>query len=482
MNQLELIGTAYYSAIALGFAFLAIVGLGLMLQVDRYLGRWVAFYIVPAMGLGTALSSALSGRDLKYAFASIDALSSGPQGGTSLLRIVTAGIVGMCAATVIAKLFRRGSEKTQPLPGQILFATFAAFFLCNAIFNAAFGVVPSFSHNSLYLPIAFAAVYQWRNEPIETFVRLAKWMLAAFMIGSLVLAVAKPSLAVQPNYKGWVPGLSIRLWGLGFNPNSIGPLALLLLLLEWMRPSSRLAWRCLIWGVGIAVLVLAQSKTAWVAGFAVSFVVAWYRFGRAPGGGMRIGFALTLIAVMLLFSVPLVFFDLGRIWDRIAATQIGFEVSTLTGRSQIWAAAIDAWQQNLVFGYGPNVWGPEHRAAIGMPFAFSAHNQFLQSLSSAGALGLISLLAYLFVLGVYCSRAANISHGVSTALFLMVLIRCFTEVPLSVGGLLTGDAVTQLILFRLALAGALTNKSKSISREILPERKKFIGGAKILNV
>lgn len=457
MTGSELIATGIYSGMAFILGVLVIAGLGILLQTDRYIGRWVAFIVVPAMGLGTALSSALSGRDLKYAYNNIEAIAAtGAAGGTNLLRLITAAVVGISAATVIATLFRRSRRPDRPIPapGQPLFASFVAFFLCNAIFNAAFGTVPAFVHNVIYLPVVFGAVYIWRQEPLDSFVRMAKWMLMAFMLGSLALALAKPALAVQTAYKGWVPGLSIRLWGLGSNPNSIGPLALLLLLLEWMQP-SRLLWsRALSWGLGLTVLLLAQSKTAWVAGFAMVSVVTWYRVGRAPGGGMRIGFALALIAGLLVLAAGLAFVDLGRIWDRIAATRVGSDVGTLSGRTQIWVAAIEAWWQNPVFGYGVLAWGPEHRAALGMPFAFSAHNQFLQSMSMAGTLGLVSLLVYLGVLGVCCLWAVEVTRGASVALFLFVLLRCLTEAPLTPGTLYNGDAITHLLLFRIALLGA----------------------------
>ena len=460
MTESELIATGYYAGLALFFSIVVIAGLGLMLQIDRFIGRWVAFFVVPAMLLGTAVSSALSGRNLKYAFANIENLAEvGASSGTGVLRLITATVVGMCAATVIATLFRQGrampADPRQPAPaGQWLFATFCAFYLCNAVFNSAFGTVPSFVHGLLYLPVTFAAVYLWRNAPVDTFVGFIKWALVAFMLGSLALAAAAPALAIQSGYKSWVPGLSIRLWGLASNPNSLGPLALLLLLLEWMQPSSRQWLRWLTAGLGLLVLLMAQSKTAWAAGLAVLPVIAWYRFGRAPAGGMRIGFALSLIAGLLLLTGSLAFVDVGRAWDRIADTQIGTDVTTLTGRLQIWAAAIEAWRQSPVFGYGPTAWGAMHRFALGMPFAFSAHNQFLQSMSVAGTLGLLSLLAYLAVLGTYCWRAADATRGASAALFLFVLLRCLTEAPFAPGSLFTGDAVTHLLLFRIALIGA----------------------------
>ena len=467
MTQNELIGSGYYGGLALLFALGAILGLGVTLQVDRAIGRWTACLMVPAMVLGTALSSLLSGRDLKYAFRNIESISFGSEGGGSgVLRLVTAFMLALGGATVIADLFGRRQTRAgrpralvQPAsPGQALLVAYVAFFLCNAIFNAAFGTKPSFTHNILYLPVAFAAVYVWRREPVDTFVRLARWSLIAFMVGSLILAIAKPALAVQPAYQGWVPGLTVRLWGLGSNPNSIGPLALLLLLLEWMQPSRRWLARGVVVALALVVLVMAQSKTAWAAGLAMAVVVAWYRLGKAPTGGVRLGFVLAMVAGLLLMCIPLATMDLGRLWAKLAVTSVGTDLSTFTGRAQIWAAALAAWQDSPVFGYGLEAWGPAHRVALGMPFAFSAHNQFLQSMSTAGTLGLISLLVYLATLGLWCFRAAKVTRGASAALFVFVLLRCITEAAVTPSTLFNGDAVTHLILFRLALCGVAVSK------------------------
>ena len=462
VSQSEWLATGYFSGIALVLAILAIVGLGLMLHVDRLIGRWVAFGVVPAMGLGIAISSLFSGRDLKYAFANIEAISVGAeQGGTSILRIVTLAVIATCAATVVSRLFDKKS-RIDPKPGQVLLLAFFGYYLCNGLLNAIFGTFPSFTHHVLYVPVALAAVYMWRGESIETFISAAKWMLVAFMVSSLVAAVLIPGVALQPGYKGWIPGFSSRLWGVGSNPNSIGPMAIVLALLAVMVPSRNRVLQWTVLALAGVVLLLAQSKTAWAAAAAVAPVVAWYRFGRAPGGGTRIGFVLGLIVALLILALGLAFVDLGRLWNKLAAGQIGSDVSTLTGRLQIWSAAIDAWRENPTFGYGPTAWGPLHRATIGLPFAFSAHNQFLQSLSVAGSLGLISLLVYLGVLGVYCLRAAVATKGVSLALFLMVFLRCFTEAPFSAVTLFNGDMLTQVLLFRLALSGALVNPKARI--------------------
>ena len=115
---------------------------------------------------------------------------------------------------------------------------------------------------------------------------------------------------------------------------------------------------------------------------------------------------------------------------------MGGELSTLTGRSTIWAEAWRTWMANLWFGYGPKVWGPLHRARIGLPFAFHAHKQLMQSLSGAGLFGGITMLAYLTCMLGASLRAARHTRGVSLALAVVMLARAMTEAPLELDGAL----------------------------------------------
>ena len=80
-------------------------------------------------------------------------------------------------------------------------------------------------------------------------------------------------------------------------------------------------------------------------------------------------------------------------------------MTTLTGRTEIWAVALQTWKANPLFGYGAAMWDDEFRRAVGMDFAYNAHNQFLQSLSVAGGLGLAGLLVYTLVLFRYAFAA-----------------------------------------------------------------------------
>ena len=82
---------------------------------------------------------------------------------------------------------------------------------------------------------------------------------------------------------------------------------------------------------------------------------------------------------------------------------------------------------------------------IGIKTANSAHNQLLQSLSSAGILGLAGLLFYSSVLAVYALRAAPLSGGISVALVGLMFLRGFLEAPFTSSNAITSDFFAHLL-------------------------------------
>ena len=160
-------------------------------------------------------------------------------------------------------------------------------------------------------------------------------------------------------------------------------------------------------------------------------------------------FALGILGACALLVLP----ALGVSVEEFLESREGHEAATLTGRDLLWALAVQEWKHNPLFGYGPTMWNDAYRMQIGLDHAVSAHNQFLQSLSVSGAMGLIGLLVYLGALLLYAINARRGSRGLSVALLIVVLVRCVTETPLALGGgFLSGAFVTQLLLFHIALA------------------------------
>jgi O-antigen ligase len=175
-----------------------------------------------------------------------------------------------------------------------------------------------------------------------------------------------------------------------------------------------------------------------------------YRRGaKAP---YKIGLAATALLALGVFGLAalLLLPELGVSVDRMLAPRARNEIATLTGRDIIWAVALDEWRRNPLFGYGASMWNDAYRIQIGLEEATSAHNQFLQSLGSAGLVGLTGLLVYVGALMLHAINARRATRGLSVAIFTTVLVRCFTETPLEVDAFLTCDFIVHLLLFHLA--------------------------------
>lgn len=451
----DVLSMGSFFLMAFAAAVSVIVAGSISLHFELRWSRWFIPAVVPLIGLGIVISTLFSGRNLAFASLDISLISAGVgDAGSWLLRGFTFLIVVISVARWMGGIFRRQGQSFAPGTG--LFLAFAAFFLTNNVLNSVFGSVSVFQHQLMYPLIIFSAVFIARRDPLTSQVTAGKLVLIAMMACSLVLAAVKPSLAIEPNYRGLIPGLHFRLWGVGSNANSIGPLALLYILLECMQPTHARWLRYCALLMATAVFLLAQSKTAWVVGLLVVPVIAWYRLGKGQGIDIRIAIALFLVFALAFAALLLV--DPLDLWERMSATKLGGDALSLSGRGQIWSIALGEWHRNPIFGYGPDIWGPGFREQIAMPYAFSAHNQFLQSLSSAGVLGVVGLVAYMGAMTSALLRAAKTTRGVSVALLVMVLTRCVTETPLDLGSVMNGDFLTQVVVFSIALRTACPSK------------------------
>jgi len=460
MSMAEIIGLSIYFGGALALALFLTLAMGLALHAENRLGKYLLPMVLPVIGLGIALSTILSGRNLS--FVDLDptgssvgvqlATQGNPFAATWPLRFATLYILAASFALILAYLYRR---QFQPGPARILLLGFVAFFLTNTVFPAILGTKPAFEPNHYYPLVLFLAAFATRSHSPETLLQFAKATLLLLLAGSLVMAIAQPSLAMQrPYIFGWVPGMDFRLWGLASHANSLGPLALLYLLLAFHQPYRRRWLHWLGLAVAFGVFILAQSKTAWVAAFLLLGILAYYtllpKFQRAWASGRAnfqvMGIAIAAIAGAIGMLALVITVDVGQIWDSFARSSAGEQAFTLTGRGQIWEVAIEVWRGNPWFGYGPSLWDPEFRRSIGMNFAFSAHSQFLQSLAGAGILGMAGLALYLGIVMRYAFVLARATGGLSLALGLFLIIRSMTETPLSTATLFNGDLLTHLLV------------------------------------
>jgi len=417
---------------------------------ERLLGQWFVPAIIPFIVLGISLSTLLSGRTLDLMAGDIDSDNVG--GGALLtwsMRLISLTIVSGCTARILASLFRKKSLRQAG--SQFLFVVFIVYWIANCVLNSLFGSKPIIIHNSLYAVFVIAAVYLSRNESSTRLMRWAKVALVAMLCASLLTAAVRPQLVFQTGYASWIPGLNVRFWGLGSHANSMGPLALLVLILEYFQPSRWRVLRLFVVALGIVVLALAQSKTAWIAALMTAGVVIGYHASRPRDVSGSLRRIIVIVVGLVILAIALVALDSLNLWDRLLATEQGAQLASLSGRTQAWNAALSVWRDNIFFGYGPRAWSPEHRLALGLPWATSAHNQFMQALSEAGLFGAVTLVLYTLTLA-WCSfKVAVVTRGASLALFTLILVRSMTEAPMAVGSIMSAEFVAHLILFAICV-------------------------------
>ena len=475
MSIAEIISISIYLGGALILALSLGLALGLAMETETRYGKYLLPMVLLVIALGIALSTGLSGRNLSFVDLDPTGMNIGVQlftegnqaKATWPLRFATLYILAASFALVFAYLYRRDAK---PAQGQFLMLAFAVFFVTNVITPAIFGTKPAFVFNHYYPLIVFLAVFATRAHDPALLLTFGKLTLLALLAGSLALIAIHPDLVLQrPYVYGWVPGMNFRLWGLASHANSIGPLALLYLLLAIHQPFRQRWLQWLGLAIAIGVLVLAQSKTAWVATFFLLAVLVTFRvvpkFQAAWSTGRLdyqvMGIAISSILAAIGLFVFIMLGDVNLYWNKFANSQAGEQMFSLTGRGQIWGVAIDVWKGNPLFGYGPTLWDPEFRKSIGMSFAFHAHNQFMQSLSAAGLMGVLGLVAYILTILYFGVLLGKKTKGLSLVLCLYLLIRSITETPFSMQTMFNGDFLSHVLVFSyLSMIAVKCDKSK----------------------
>lgn len=223
-----------------------------------------------------------------------------------------------------------------------------------------------------------AARYDWKTL-LESFAAL----FGALALGTAVVAAAFPGMGANDVVH---PGAWNGLW---YEKNQMGGLmahgALVCACAAWLVPERRR-----LWGAGLALCLLAvamsQSTTSLVASAvglggltavmllrARGWIAVASLWAMIVGGGLFVG--------VMVFAPDLVFGLLGK-------------DSSLTGRTDIWAAVMRQVEHRPLTGYGfgavwTEPWGPawfiRHEVKWEAP---TAHNGWLDVLLQLGAVGL----------------------------------------------------------------------------------------------
>jgi len=463
------------SVFALGLFVVCItaaLGLTLVLRFTWARPGYVLAALVALCALVSVTNSLLTQRVLQYTERGLAVLRDGDMGTTLLGKLLLLALVGAAFGICLAWFLQRWRRQV-PLPRYdqrglaelsaitiAFFGYFVAFNLLPLVFAPAFDF-----HVSLVYPIfVFLAILLAMRASSVDPVEIVRHALAFIVLASLVTAVVWPSFALQPGYRSLIPGFDSRLWGVTPHANSLGSVAGTLLVLQFARPSEHRLWHMVLMGAAALALLMSQSKAA-AAGalFALGLLLAWRLWFVAAPTARGAFTAAAIGRVALLFAgaglVAVVWYLLAdaTAWSRIEAQLDPAAVdklSTFTGRTAIWAHALERGLDNPFFGQGRSMWNLEARLETGLSAAMHAHNLYLQAFSRSGLVGLISLLVLLFYLIRFAFRAAIPTCGGSLALLALFLARSIFEVPLQPNSVLGAEFFGFLAVLLFSVEGA----------------------------
>lgn len=435
-------------ALALGLGVVAYLSVALTSISSRFekFEYWLPTFLVLMAGLVMLAGGLLNSRNLQFASLGasfIDADSSPVY--LWLSRLTSLTLIGLTLPYFIAKALKQLGKSTQISWPLIIIIIFG---ISSFLLPGFLGLIPYFDHRALYPVITMVAVYlAAKLNPLGT-LRAIKWTVVAFLLASLAFIVIDSPRVLAPSYKGWLPGIGSRFWGLAPHANAIGPMAALIVFIEILCPARHKIIRLGVFACAALVLVLAQSKTA-IAATAVGLGFIFYmhmthRASDASPNSFQLhkGHLLLLTFGIAGGAALLVLVNLGmidRFLNRLDSIGVTSSVQSMSGRTVIWEAALREYMNNPIFGYGPSLWGDEYRRAIGLNYAYHAHNQVLQTMAMAGTTGLIGLVTFLALTMLRAFQTCRATGGVSVALLVLLGFRVMTEVPLSPVGIANGE-------------------------------------------
>ena len=237
-------------------------------------------------------------------------------------------------------------------------------------------------------PVMFLAAHYLRSvaSPFVVFVRHLYILAIGFSVVALPVILLSGFDRVSPTL-----GLSHPVPFSGL----FGVIIALALAQKYWLPSQMDAkmdiYRLLVIGVAMIPFLVMFTRGTFVALIAVVGLI----FLRPAMGGRpeeifaRLMVSFALPATAWLASEPIL--------SLISRGQSRAELSSLTGRTDVWTGAIDGLAGlDWFFGHGFAVVFPKFAFQLNYGFLYSAHNSFLEALATNGLIGLAAISWFLF--------------------------------------------------------------------------------------
>jgi hypothetical protein len=259
----------------------------------------------PAMIMLAAVGVLVSGRDLTMGLEQLAPVGRPPmlqwlQRGVSLLLLL---------ASAERILYHLSSGHKVPTP--LLAATFALFWVGTVLAPSYYGTHAIFAHDYAYSLVAGLAILLSSPEERDKIIDSTRTALFLFMLAGVLMIPVNLTLVLDTSYaqgQGFIPGLP-RMGGLANHPVALGMLAQIGLMCLWGRPFQRRWMNRGAWALGLFVLFMAQSKSAWIAFLICAMGMLMVRrggmFWRSVGDPQRstAGVVLSLAFMVMVAAV-----------------------------------------------------------------------------------------------------------------------------------------------------------------------------------
>lgn len=438
---------------ALIVAGIAIVGLGLILHMSSRRTRSILVYFAFPLLFSVMVGTLVSGRDFSVALENKKVespLLSLANWGATLFFLI--GVVERFATA----LFHKRIESKVPL--MFLISYIVAW--CTMVgIPMYFGAVPKPKHDFTYMLFIGVAMLLSDPDDFNRAVKSTRNAIMLFLLASMMALAVSRNLTLDLDYAtGLLPGVP-RYAGLAPGAVGMGTLCLIGILCLWVRPFESRGLNVWAWTLIVSSFIIAQVKTAWLAFIFCWAAMMWIKYGRQMvhnvSRGRYVGTSLLVLcsaAIGILGITAITLFgDVGSKVMDLESSKTGGELTSFTGRDQIWRVALDEWQRYPILGYGPTLFDDEYRQTIGMPFATHGHNQYIDVLARAGLVGATGLTAFLIAFLIMAVKASKRTGGLSMALFMLVVVRCVSEVPVHFWGYGTEAFTIFLVLYSAVL-------------------------------
>lgn len=426
-------------------------------------------YLLPYIILfSTGADVLITGRTLDDMSLALSETIERPMLATWVIRFSTIFIL---VASVMQ--IHQGFIKEKNIMGRFpsLTSVFLLFWLGSVGLTMALAKHPYFSHDYFYTLIIGLGVLAFDKHTAQRFCLALRNSIVLFSFCGLILIPVLPNLVLELDYsQGLIEGLP-RFAGLAPHAVMQGYLALLGILLFVVFPMKSKLQNISSILMLFFVLFLAQSKTTWLSLFVCGVFLVWHFFQtrnlkNANGVCLQespfvkiFGAFSTLLLVLIAF----IFYFFGfydSIFGALGSPE-GEQITSLTGRDVIWEVALTEWQDSPIFGYGARFLDLDHRLSYGMPFATHAHNQFMDVLARSGLIGVATLIIYIATLFVFSKKSAYLTKGISMAIFITLMLRAVSEVPLLLFGY-SLEMLAQFLIFAIIISGIQSSKNEIV--------------------